>query len=170
MFWFLVECCSVLKPITEQQIDDVSWCVIKFCRKRFYQLNLYPRWHAWSLCRPPHPPAEAHFSANDHIQWFKFCPTLKEKVVEPTNDVVSFTWSPHGGNNCTYSGTRGHQTFFGSITDAMFWKLSSDVSKINIHCHFITRVSHDPCATLVKSKRNVVVVSWSYRRLLVTTA
>jgi len=23
----------VLQPITEQQADDVSWCVIKFCRK-----------------------------------------------------------------------------------------------------------------------------------------
>jgi len=36
-----------------------------------------------------------------------------------------------------------------AITDAMFRKLSSDVSKINIHCHFIARVSHDTRATLV---------------------
>jgi len=29
-FGFLVECCSELQQITEQQADDVSWCVIKF--------------------------------------------------------------------------------------------------------------------------------------------
>ena len=30
LVWFLVECCSVLQPITEQQADDVSWCVLNF--------------------------------------------------------------------------------------------------------------------------------------------
>jgi len=34
IFWLLVECLhSILQRITEQQADDVSWCVIKFCRK-----------------------------------------------------------------------------------------------------------------------------------------
>jgi len=36
-----------------------------------------------------------------------------------------------------------------AVSNAMFRKLSSDVSKINIYCHFIARVSHDTRATLV---------------------
>jgi len=52
-FWFLVECCSVLQPITEQQADDVSWCVIKVGRNGAAKMAITvwfcDREHYWIL-------------------------------------------------------------------------------------------------------------------------